>query len=482
MGLVLELPDGGAALNLADVFLTRALGEPVRWRFLAEVTRDTRGGTDPDRLASLLLRAPVKVKASWRDPGSVVLTPEATVVGVRWVPAIGVDSAEIEAQTTAPDPSPNPFVPRRRVHRAQNMSELIDRLNNVAKPVTPLRAELQRISFPDNSRASIIQDGVSDWQFFFQALDQCQFLTAKLATWLPLALVGGVDEQARTDKRWIVTPGLRAAYEEWGDIEARKIRFGEKDGPVQIEFHGLVSQVRTPEFPGAACPGVTYRRPRRAFDTQSWQSWRTQDLPRFSKDGAMLWRIEDHLYQIGRDTIGWETKLFAVPPEARVTGPLPASRLRPWLGLGKVVESSSKGPWIRAKLHGFAEGEDLAYLRLTTPFSGSDGRKGLHFVPEQGTEVKLGWSGRFDDSVLLIGNARSDESTFASPSIFLERLYTGQFDDIHVQKVGQVGVDSSLIVAIKQQTRVDSANQLRIHADGADLKMTGGIVYTGRGM
>jgi hypothetical protein len=196
----------------------------------------------------------------------------------------------------------------------------------------------------------------------------------------------------------------------------------------------------------------------------------------------MVWRIEDHLYQIGRETVGWETKLFSAPPETCVTGPLPASRLRPWLGLGKVLESSSKGPWIKVKLPGFEGGEDEAYVRLTTPFSGSDGRKGLHFVPEQGTEVKVGWSGRFDGSVLLVGNARSDESTFASPSIFLERLYTGQFEDIHVQKVGPVGIDSNLKVNIKKQTSVDSTSQLKIHADGADLKMNGGIVYTGRGM
>jgi hypothetical protein len=482
MGLTLHLPDGGPDLNVAQLHLTRALGEPVQWRFVAEVLRDTRGGKDPDRLARLLLRGPARIKASWVNSGSIPLSPEATVVGAHWLAEGGVDFVDIEARTTAPEPSPNPFLPRRRVHRVRNMNELLERLANIAKPINPLAAELQRVTFPDADKSSIIQDGVSDWQFFFHALDQCQFLVANPPGWLPLTLVGGVDQKARTDRKWIVTAGRRAAYEEWGDVDARKIHFQDQDGPGQVEFQRVNSCIRAPEFPDGTYPAVLYRRPRRTFSPDRWQSWRTQDMPRFSEDGAMVWRIEDHLYQIGRDTIGWETRLFTVPPETRIVGPLLPSRLRPWSGLGKVVETSAKGPWIRAKLTGFLEGEDVAWIRLTTPFSGKDGCKGLHFVPEQGTEVELGWSGRFDQAVLLTGNARSDETTFPSPSIYLERLYTGQFEDIHVNRIGQILVDSSLMVDIKQQTRVDSSNQLKIHADGADLKMTGGIVYTGRGM
>jgi hypothetical protein len=362
------------------------------------------------------------------------------------------------------------------------MGELIDRFGNVARPVKPLRAELQKITFPDGDRSSIIQDGVSDWRFLFHIFDQCEYLLGRPASWLPLTLTGGVDEQARTDRRWLIMPGLRAAYEEWGDVEARKIRFTESDGSGQIEFQGVDSGIRTPEFPDGMYPAVIYRRPKRTFESDAWKTWRTQDMPRFSDSGAMIWRVDDHLYQIGRETIGWETKLFAVPQETRVVGPLGPSRLRPWVGLGKVEEYSSKGPWLRAKLPGFLDGEDITWFRLKAPFSGKDGRKGLHFVPEKGTEIELAWSGRFDNSVLLGGNARSDEATFDSPSIYLERLYTGQFEDIHVKKIGQTVVDSDLKVAIKQQTRVDSTSQLKIHADGADLKMTSGIVYTGRGM
>jgi hypothetical protein len=294
-------------------------------------------------------------------------------------------------------------------------------------------------------------------------------------------LVGGVDDRERTDGRWVIAPGLKDAYQAWGDVPGRTMHFDERDGPGQIEFSDFKGFVRVPDFPSGRFPSIVYRRPRRTFDAERWRRWRTEDLPRFTEDATMVWRIEDHLYQIGRDTIGWETRVFAVPPQARVVGPAPPARLRPWMGLGTVEQSSAKGPWIRAKLPGFADGEDVANVRLTTPFSGTDGREGLHFVPAQGTEIKLGWSGRFDNSVLLLGNARSQETTFASPALYLEDTYTSQFKDIDVKRVGQVTVESSLMMGVKEQTRLDSADQLRIHADGADLKMTGGVVYTGRG-
>lgn len=491
MGLELDLPDGGDALKVSQVFLTRALGEPVCWRFAVEVTRDERGGQDVERLARLLLKAPIRLRARWRGTGSVDLGPEATVVGARWqrggehVEPESVDLVEIDAETTTPDPSPDPFLPRRRVHRAKNMRDLVRRFANVAQPVKGLLSELGRIEFPDKDKTSIIQDGVSDWLFFAHILDQCQFLSRDTPKWLPLTLVGGVDENQGTAGRWVLTPGLRAAYQEWGDIDRLKIRFRDgrdADGDSRIEFCRLQGRVRVPKFPSGSFPGVIWWRPQRHFDAGRWQQWRTMDLPRFDEQEALVWRIEDRVYQSGLENIGWETKVFSAPLEAQVTGPVAPCRLRPWLGFGTVDEASAKGPWIRVRLPGFQSGEDIADVRLTTPFSGTDGKKGLHFVPARGTEIKLAWSGRFDASVALVGNARSQETEFASPSVYLEDTFTTQYEDIHCRRIGDVTVDSNLSVGIKQQTQVSSTRQLRVQADGADLKMTGGTVYTGRGM
>lgn len=483
MGLVLNLPGGGEPLAAAETYLTRTLGEPVRWRFLVEMKRDTRSGPLPKRLASLLTSGPTKVSATWTGDQSTTMGPDATVIGARWLIAKGVDYLEIEAQTTAPLESPDPFVPRRRVHRVQNMKELVDRFDNIARPVKALRAELQRIKFPDKERSTIIQDGLSDWMFFFHILDQCQFLSLTMPKWLPLVLVGGVDDtKENTDGKWVLTPGTRAAYEDWGDVSARKISFNDQDGSHQFHFASLDGRAPTPKFPSGIVPVAIDCYPSRKFDAGKWKSWRTLDLPRFTLDEAMVWKIEDRLSQSNLDTLGWETKVYAVPPQAQIVGPVANYRLHPWIGSGKVDKTSSKGPWIRVKLPGFQEGEDIAEIRLTTPFSGKNGRKGLNFVPENGTEVSLVWSGRFDSSVGLLGNSRLEEALFPSPSIFLEDLYTGQYEDISVKRVGQITVDSDLSMGIKKQTKISSARPLKIHADGADLKMNDGTVFTGRGL
>jgi hypothetical protein len=82
---------------------------------------------------------------------------------------------------------------------------------------------------------------------------------------------------------------------------------------------------------------------------------------------------------------------------------------------------------------------------VAAPYSGTDGKRGLHFVPEKATEVLVGWTGRFDTSIVLLGNARSDKAEFASPSIYLESEHTAQYADVHVKEVKDVVIDSDLV-------------------------------------
>jgi len=79
----------------------------------------------------------------------------------------------------------SPFEPRRRVHKAENMLELIDILDAIAKVRIPmLRNELAEIRFDNNlGKRCIVQDGLSDWDFLGLALDQCRVLRPK-ADWL----------------------------------------------------------------------------------------------------------------------------------------------------------------------------------------------------------------------------------------------------------------------------------------------------------
>lgn len=493
MALSVRIDGVGDPIKAAEAFLIRALGEAEEWRFIVEVIRDTRGDDTAVKVAAALGGGVTKASVAWAGVGGGMSSPPATLVGARWLSGLeqsdvremeGIDRLLLTARRTAPKKSPDAFVPRRRVHKCQNMLELVDRFAHIATPMKRLRSELEGVVFPDKDRACIVQDSVSDWDFFAHIMDQCRFLASPSEPWLPLCLFGSVDEGGGTAGGWVLAPGARSAYEQWGETSGRrKVVFDpEADNYEQIEFAQMDSGVRTPELASGLVPNAVYCRPTRRFDAARWERWRTTDVPLFYGAGAALvWRAEDRLYEVQGDTLRWATRLFATPPESRFRGPVDFYRLRPWVGQGVVQETSPRGPWIKVKLEGFEPGEDVVDIRLCTPFSGTDQKKGLHYVPEKGTKAQCCWSGRFDASVTLVGNTRWEETDFASPSIYLEAEHTAQFADVHVKKVGKVTVDSDYVMGVKQETRLNSTRQLKVNADGADLKMSGGIVYTGRG-
>ncbi len=492
--MVSEMPfqllfQGGPTLALNDALVVRKLGAPVRWHFLADLDPDSLGqGTAEAGLGRLLVGGPVTVKALWQ-PDDIVICPAAKVVALSRPGQTGtgvfdwsgyVRRLDIVADSTAPAGGSDPFLPRRRVHKVKNMWELMDRFKQIAEPIQRVRAKLLTLEFPDKDKASIIQDGISDWLFFGNILDQCRFL-APQANWLPLTLVGGADQDAGTAGKWIVTPGLKAPYVEWNELGRRKISFDDADGKERLQFSHIEGFSRVPAFPSAMFPAFGVGRPWREFQLERWRQWSNLDLPRFTARGDMIWCIQDRISRSLQNKIGWETFVFAAPPETQVVGPLQSCRLYPWIGSGKVKQTSKKGPWIQVQLKGFEDGSDLADVRLCSPFSGTDGKRGLHFVPEQGTDVQVCWSGRFDSSVVLGGNTRVDPTDFDSPSVFLEATHTAQYQDVRLRRIGEVVVDSNLAMAVKQGTTLDSHQPLKIRADGADLKLNNGVVYTGRG-
>jgi len=468
------------------------MGSPVRWHFIADLAHEGHGDPRVADLARVLLGGAVNVQVI-RNPEGIVVCPGAKIVGVSraghgdegrvdWHGYVG--RLDVTAEGTRPTPSAvNPFSPRRRVLRARNMKVLVDQFRHIAEPVMGVKNELQNLTFPDGQKTTIIQDGMSDWSFFGHILDQARFM-ARNADWLPLSLFGGVDEGAGTAGKWVVTPGIKTPYARWNEIEPRTINFVEaNDGPERFQFGSIDGGSRVPAFPSARFPTVGISRPWRTFGEASWHQWRNLDLPRFTTKGDMIWQIHDRISLSEQDDIGWETVVYAAPPEAQMIGPFTPRSLSPWIGIGEVSETDPKGPWIRVKLAGFEDGDaSLADVRLSTPFSGTDGKKGLHFVPEQRTRVEVCWTGRFDSSVVLVGNTRWEPADFSSPSVFLEATHTAQYEDINVKKAGEITVDSNLSVTVKKSTSVKSQQPLKIHADNADLKMTGGIVYTGRGL
>jgi hypothetical protein len=363
------------------------------------------------------------------------------------------------------------------------MRELVERFKHVSEVSPGVLREMGKIKFADGNSASIVQDGASDWQFVGRILDQCDEISTG-QPWLPLTIMGSVS--GGTNGKWLIAAGCSKAYHAWRDVKPRKLTFSdrESDGNGRIEFGSVNLVARSSQFAHAVVPTTVYLRQGRKFSPTSWEAWSTQDLPRFLADhnDVMVWRIEDRLYHLGQDTVEWESRLSCIPRDASVCSPIKSAASRPWSGFGKVsADRSAREEWLPVSFIGFESGENAAQVRILTPYSGHDGRKGLHFVPEAGTEVEVRWSGRFDESLILGGNVRRASAVFNSPSVCLEDEYRAQFSDVRILRVDNVNIESALRLGVQQSTKINSTRQLEVRADGADLKMGGGIVRTGRG-
>ncbi|MFN7916975.1 MAG: hypothetical protein U0Q55_16650 [Vicinamibacterales bacterium] len=467
--------------------LHRELGRPVRWRFLVAARSESMSGTAPAQVRAALLAGPCQVSAQWTGAGGGELAPAALVTGARRVTQGLIEYLEIEAESTSVG-NPDPFVPRRRVHKVQNLADLLDRFAHVAQPVKALKPQLEGVRFVDGAHHSIVQDGMSDWQFVHHVMEQAELITGRAPSWLPLVVVGSVDEAQGTDGKWIITPGSRKAYEEWGAVSSRLVEFDDspdRDGEQRFDFGMARGHRPVPAYPHGTYPVAVEWRPRRAFDSGRWGVWRKQDLPRFTTpERAMVWKIEDRLYSKGDEALAWETWVHAGPPQMENAPPLPVDRYPTWNSLGLVEESTRMGPWIKVKLAGFESGSDVLEVRLGTLYSGKTGKRGFHLPPEVKTEVLLGWNGRFDQSIVSLANVRSQETDIKSLSLYLESKYRIRTSEVWAKTGGQltVIVDDLLEVQVEEKTNVTSGKPLQIKADGAEIRMKNGTVYTGKGL
>lgn len=492
--LLLEFADGQKPLEATHVTLRRALAEPASWRLVVSATSDTLGGERIQALADALARGPVLVRPTWSGNGSTELGPAGTIVSGRWKRGQlshvsgDIEHLEIIANITRPEPAFDPFRPRWRVHRARNLRTLLGAFADLVRPTQGVNSVLERIEFPDAEKACVIQAGESDWTFAQMIMRQAVLLAGGSVSWDPLTLVGGVDPSG-TEGQWVVTPGGKAAYEEWSAVEERKLPEPE-DLKERLYFGTLSGATRIPEFPDGVYPTVVRHIAGRGFDAGKWKAWAQKDLPVFHwMDGSFVVNVEDTLFHTGTvSVLGWESELVSIPdggslPLAVDADP-PEGHLsacvRPWLGRGVVQTHSAEGPWIEVRLHGFEDGANITNVRLTSAYSGKDGQTGLHLVPEKDTELLVAWSGRFDQSVMLADNVRFDAARMDSPSIWLDKDLLGRFEKINISEIGKVSIDSDFIAALKKRTTVHGEDEMQLKADQADLRLKGGIVRTGR--
>lgn len=489
MALQVELIGASQPFSAAEVVIERALGREVRWQFALHLVPDNRNLKDAQDVAQLLQKAPVNARPLWN--GAEMASYPIQVVGARWSPD-QPSQLLVDGHGTRPGDGPDPFVPRRRVHRVEDLRGLLDRLDNVARVPMGVLSKLQKIRFPDKARASIVQDGLSDWEFFHRVLAQYPSLQEGEPALQPLALSGSVDQQAGTAGHWLLNWGSAEAYRQAGHVTAREVDFTHDAGDERtrnLAFQAQADGERTQAFPTGASPSVSWRRKESDPNLPKWREWSGKDVPLFIRGSqAFVWQVRDRVYQAGPDEdISWATEVATLPPGFAISGSTRDPALAPWIGLGTVSKSSPEGPWIKVRLAGFQSGEDELEARISTPYAGKDGTKGLHLVPEEGTPVLLAWSGRLDQSVIVAANAREAAAQFASPSLWLEALATTQYEDILCKKVGKITVESdldttvqsNLKVTVQKQTNVDSTMSMKVKGENAGVELRAGVVYLG---
>ena len=471
---------GDLSFLASDVTLRREVGAPVAWHASLHVVSESLGVDEALRLGEMLAGGAVYATPAWE--GKPLGMP-GVVIKLEYESASRSQIC-LEAHASMPDTGiPDPFKPRRRVHRIADFKQLLDRFSGVVKVSQAVANTFSTMILPDKSNAAVIQSDLSDWAFVFEAVRQYGHLQEQEHL-RPLVVSGGWGEGAGNQGRWLLDWGHAQAYEKLGQ---RRIVDASADGGFEQLLFGGRTSLPTPGFPSGSSPVCIRKRVAREFEFDAYRRWTQQDLPAFLKDsGAMVWMVEDSLRPGGRqrpERTTWTSRLHVGPSE--VPAPVgrhvePQGGHTPWSGFGEVLESSREGPWITVRLHEFEQGEDELPVRLVTPYAGTDGRRGVHAVPEQGTEVVLAWSGRFGDSITCIGNTRSEAASLASPSLWLDDELLVHARDVRAQGLGRVVIEPDLEVHLESESTIEGVGKMELDIEGTKVRLADGTLYSGK--
>jgi hypothetical protein len=446
-------------------------GALVRWTARVLLTNL---GRNQDALAELLEAGDATMQAATEGIGP--LAPPARIVSVQ--PADDATALDLlaEAVDFAGGPADRPDVkPRRRVHHPQNGRQLLDAFAATTAASTAVANVLESLAFPHGEHTSLPQDGATDWDFLRAALEQLDVLQTEPQL-RGLILTG--RPCAAAPPAWAVAWDGPDPYRHVNDVANRTVKFAAGDGHEQVAF-GPAELGGVALFPRG--PLVGRRRLGRTASGALWKEWGARDLPLFTEKERLIVRIEDRFYETHTRRTAWDTHYFTVAPGRRLLAP--PARPAAWVGLG--LAGAWQDGWVEARLPGFEAEDrgDAVHARLLTPYTGKSGGRGLHLVPEKDTPVLLGWSGRFADPVVVLGNVRTRGVELAAPSMWLEFPAAFRFHDLEVRidGEGKVAVQKDWRVAAKGEAEIRAEKPLALHGDGASARLKDGVFRTGGG-
>jgi len=462
-----------------EVELVRRVGGAVELRALVELssTGDIREYLD----ASLtpLVSSEVGIEPIYKQ-NPLLPQMKFSLVGMQWR---GENQAvEILACGTRIDRSrsdDDPFVPRHRILHAQNMKELLQLFPAVAELTKDVAVEFEKIDFADGKDASIVQPGISDWEFVRGLLNQSVSHQQGAQRMYPVLTGGASDGSAG---KWIITWGDRAAYETLGSIDGRlcddadyKFSLAKALSTQGGQYNSIYDRF----------PSVERILERPFFDSAAWTDWTKQDLPLFTKKTKnLIHRLSDQIVVTGGDYY-WKTIMSLLPDNVSMRIPQSSTTIVPWRGIGIVTKAPKEGPWIEVEVPGFEGDANTAQARLVTNYGGPSGKEGFHFVPDVGTSVSLSYipivpkvpGGAAHALLLAHGNVRTEAAQIPSPSLVLPDPMTSELADQQVNKVGAISIGSDLAVAVSSKAEFNTnANDLNLKGGMTQIVLTKGMI------
>ena len=428
-------------IPLRSVRLSRVLGRPVKWSFTVDYSRDQHYGLSQiENIAGLIsVSSPPCTIQPFLSDGAP-LGPASVLNGA---PSVGQENrqwvfegvwTQVQRNTKTFDPLTDPLVPRRRVLHAKTLDQLVEQFEHVAFVSNEVKFDLSQIEFPDEDKAVFIQDGISDYEFLLALLYRFSQLNQMQN---PLVLSGSASDE---EPRWEIVWGGEWTYRDQGepDKDERKIEIiGGDDREMFYSFGMYRGNGLGPHTPYGSTPLVFYNYPHRLFSAGRWNEWRVRDVPLYLEIGGQqrtIGSISDQLEVDNQGDIYWSSRMASMPAGGRVLPAFIQGGLRTWSGVGVVKKRHATEEWLEVELPGFQKDDkkgNLANVRVSTPYSGKGGKNGLHTVPEQDTHVLIGWSGDWNESVVLIQNTRMEPAEIGAPSIKFEDPTTWNMKDVN---------------------------------------------------
>ena len=446
---------GKDAFSMHEVVLTRRTNAAVAWCF----TILLRGGIEErEILARHFSQEICWARAGLEDRGD--LSPKVRLLTANWL-SESDGLLMLEGTSTFggdADDNKDPYVLRRRVHKSNDCAGLLQPMHYFAELPDGIEAALAEVKFPHGEHSCVLQSDLSDWEFVQVVLEHFAAVRKER-----IVLTGAAEPDRRG--RWLAVWASQASYEKRNSMERRVVNC---TGSESLNFRTGSLCEREASLGMSGLPCVCRKYGGRDFSADEWRNWTTRTVPLFTEKKQMIWSITDRLsWNQGVDA-DWSTELMLAPSAYPATRPLARPTFKVWAGTGRVIDNQT-APWLKVSLAGFpkdnAEGE--AWVRLTTPYSGKNGRKGIHLVPEKDTETAVLWSGRIGDSAVSLVNIRGENVDMVSPMIELE----------------------SPLKMLLQQTEVEvtrmslkGSDRVQVEASGVRVKLDGGKFRTERGL